>query len=514
MKLTILRLLIFLFSITISAKEFNIVIEDNGGNQRKYLLSEIENLDFIKSVSFWKMNVSLIRDSVSISYLIKDINDIRFENEKMNLIFDTITIVHEIDSIDRITFKPYSPEIVWAYCYGGQSADDIAMGIQSGTNKYIFAGSSSSNNGDVIGNHGIDDVWVFKSNENGIIDWTKVYGGSYLDAARTIVRTFDGGYIITGFTGSKDCDISVNKGQTDCLFMKINEIGEIQWIKTYGGSLFDYGNSIIQTSDGGYIAMCQSESNDGDVTDNHGNYDIWIIRLSESGSIIWQKTLGGSKEEYGQSIVETEDGGYILASYSFSNDGDVTGNHGKSDIWLVKISDTGAIQWQKTIGGSQEEMASQIFQTNDSGYLLSCITLSQDGDVDLHYGKGDLWVLKLSNSGEIQWQKTLGGSEEEEFPTPIIQTDDGGFILSVSSKSNDFDVKGNHGSYDYWIVKLSATGDVQWTKTLGGSLWDYVNSIFQTDDGYFIVSGITGSNDGDVYGFMSMGDAWIVKLKL
>jgi hypothetical protein len=227
------------------------------------------------------------------------------------------------------------------------------------------------------------------------------------------------------------------------------------WQKSFGGSLFDRAYSIQQTTDGGYIVAGESGSTDGDVTGNHGSADGWVVKLDSSGKIIWQKSLGGSSIDFSNSIQQTTDGGYIVAGYSFSNSENVTGNHGDFDSWVVKLNSSGNITWQKSLGGSNRDEAKSIQQTTDGGYIVAGYSYSINGDVTGNHGGFDSWVVKLNSSGNITWQKSLGGSENDEA-TSIQQTTDGGYIVAGYAWSNDGDITGNHSSRDYWVVKLSS----------------------------------------------------------
>ena len=184
---------------------------------------------------------------------------------------------------------------------------------------------------------------------------------------------------------------------------------EIQWAKCYGGSEYDAALSIQQTTDGGYIVAGLSLSNDNDVSGNHGGEDYWIVKLTSTGSIEWQKSLGGSGEDRASSVIQTTDGGYIIAGTSNSNDGDVSGNHGRDDYWIVKLSSTGILEWQKSLGGSGDDDANSIQQTTDGGYIIAGGSNSNDGDVSGNHGSDDYWIVKLAPSGSIEWQKSLGG---------------------------------------------------------------------------------------------------------
>jgi hypothetical protein len=348
------------------------------------------------------------------------------------------------------------------------------------------------------------------------IEWQKCLGGSDIDYANSIQQTSGGGYIGAGYTNSTDGGMAGNHGDADAWVVKLNASGDIVWQKCLGGSNNDSANSIQQTSDGGYIVAGSTQSTDGDVTGFHlGNYgspDVWVVKLNASGNIEWQKCLGGSGQEYADSIQQTSDGGYIVAGYTQSTDGDVDGFHGgdSTDAWVVKLNSSGDILWQKCLGGSYADYARSIQQTSDGGYIVAGETGSTDGDVVGHHGAWDAWVVKLNASGGIEWQKCLGDSGGDAASS-IQQMSDGGYIVAGSTQSTDGD--GHYGSWDVWVFKLNASGDIEWQRHLGGSNVDFANSIQQTSDGGYIVAGGTSSTDGDVDGFHGGDyDAWVVKL--
>jgi len=379
--------------------------------------------------------------------------------------------------------------IIWQKSLGG-SGSEWAKSIQQTTDGgFIIAGLSNSTDGDVSGHHPggyydsdsiwheYTDYWVVKLDPAGNIIWQKCFGGSSSDWASSIQQTADGGYIVAGKTRSNDGDVSGNHGSGDYWVVKLNSVGEIQWQKCLGGSDNDVAYSIHQTSDGGFIVAGKSYSNDGDVSGNHGSGDCWIVKLDSAGEILWQKCLGGSDWDVAHSIQQTTDGGFIVAGYSHSANGDVSGNHGSADYWIVKLDSAGNIIWQKCLGGSDWDVAYSIQQTTDGGFIVVGVSNSNDGDITGHHPGGyydsdstwyeypDYWVVKLDSAGNIIWQKSLGGSDEDYDPS-IQQTADGGFIIAGESCSNDGDVSGNHGSADCWIVKLSPEGKITENTTI------------------------------------------------
>jgi hypothetical protein len=276
--------------------------------------------------------------------------------------------------------------------------------------------------------------------------------------------------------------------------------------------------------DGGYILVGDVQSNDGDIVSDLKSYfyNAWVVKLNATGNIQWQKLLGGTSDDYGRSILQTPDGGYIVGCSASSVDGDVTRPLRYEDFWIVKLNSLGVIQWQKAYGGSETEVLNSIIQTKDGGFIAVGVTLSNDGDVVGFHGYIDLWVIKISATGTLEWQKALGGTKNERggmgysgFGASIIQTRDGGYLVGGDTMSNDGDVSGNHNAYntDAWVVKLSNTGAIQWQKCLGGSNEEHSYSIVQTADNGYLMSGLGNSYDGDLSANTEHNKTlWIVKL--
>lgn len=298
----------------------------------------------------------------------------------------------------------------------------------------------------------------------------------------------------------------------------------IQWQNTIGGIESDALKSIQQTSDGGYILGGGSNSNiSGDKTENCiGLIDYWIVKTNASGNIQWQNTIGGSNDDYFSSVQQTADGGYILGGYSKSNiSGDkmenCIGGIGWWDYWIVKTDSMGNIQWQNTIGGSFEDQLLSIEQTTDGGYILGGWSWSDiSGDkTENTIGLEDYWIVKIDASGIIQWQNTIGGNDAE-YLTVIHQTVDGGYILGGHSMSNISADKTENciGYFDYWIVKTDASGNILWQNTIGGTDDDFLLSIQQTAEGGYILGGFSLSNisgDKTENCYGGFGDYWLVK---
>ncbi|MCB0517519.1 MAG: T9SS type A sorting domain-containing protein [Lewinellaceae bacterium] len=403
------------------------------------------------------------------------------------------------------------PDIEWQKSLGGTHMDYGRAMLSAGDGGYLMAGYSDSSDGDLTSNHGFEDCWLLKMDGAGTVLWSKSYGGNDEDYPTALLATSDGGYIMSAVTSSNNGDITLNHGGNDYWIVKLDGAGSIQWQKTYGGTSGDYARDILSTSDGGYIVAGATFSNDGDVIGNHGSYDFWLLKLDADGNLLWQKTLGGTGFDYANAIQNTPDGGYLVAGYSTSNDGDVSGNHGGGDYWLVKLDSGGGIQWQESLGGPGEDYASALTTIWDGGYVVAGRSKSLGGNVSDNHGGYDDWVVKIDEDGGLVWETSLGGGMDD-YAVYIEPTTDNGFVVAGKSSSSDGDATENKGGTDFWVVKLDIDGALQWQKSMGGTADDYAYSAKPTTDGGFIVTGESASNNGDVSGNHALTDAWVVKL--
>jgi hypothetical protein len=405
-----------------------------------------------------------------------------------------------------------APTIAWQKTFGGYGLDQCYASQQTADGGYIMVGTAGVTNGDVGFLFGSQDFWVVKLNGVGAVEWKENYGGTGVDYAYGIKQAVDGGYIIVGQSSSTDYDAIGNHGSYDGLVIKINSLGVIEWNKILGGVGYDRFYSVDQTIDGGYVVAGHTNSNNGTVTGNHGLNDAWVVKFDNLGNILWQKLLGGNQGEYAFAINKTLDGGCVVGCSTQSNNGDVSGNHGNDDAWIVKLDGSGTISWQKAFGGSGTEKAYAVQQASDGGYILAGNSNSVNGEVSGNHGDYDFWIVKFTSSGVLEWQKSLGGTGYDSAKS-IRQTSDGDYIISGETNSNnDGDVTGFHWDNDFWVVKLSSTGNLLWQKALGGFGQDYPYSVTQTTDGGYFVAGYTGSSDGDVTVYHGDWDFWCAKL--
>ncbi|MHB1314206.1 MAG: S8 family serine peptidase [Christensenellales bacterium] len=331
------------------------------------------------------------------------------------------------------------------------------------------------------------------------IVWQKRIGGNGYDtySVRALYQTKDGGTIFAGRTTSSNGPDYTNRGGKDAWIVKCSADGNTEWQRCLGGSGNEELWDITETNDGGYIAAGYTGSSDGDVTGNHGGVDGWVVKLGKDGGLQWQKCLGGSSDDdVLHAIIPAQDGGYIVVGKSNSDDGDAAGNLGNTDGWLVKIDGNGGVVWQKHIGGSNNEVLDDINMTSDGNFIAAGHIWSDKGNITKRHGSLDAMAVKLKSDGTVIWKNTYGGDQKDAFKS-ILPSADGGCLAAGYTDSSNGDATGNHGSYDGWVVKLDANGSVEWTKCFGGSGDDRLHLLRQTRDGAYTASGKTASSDGD-----------------
>jgi uncharacterized repeat protein (TIGR01451 family) len=414
-----------------------------------------------------------------------------------------------------------APGLIWQKTLGGSSSDRVGYLDTNSAQRpkvclpdkdggYIIGGDVFSNDGNISGNHGNTDYWVAKLDAQRKILWSTCLGGSYVDNIASVQLGAGSGYIVTGTTASGDGDVTGTLGFTDIWVVRLGSNGKIVWKKCYGGSVVDEGSYIGKTTNG-YVLLGTTSSNDRDVSGLHGNSDIWIASLDTAGSILWQKCLGGSGDDRGVMVKQTADSGFIVTGTTNSIDGDVQGGRGSNDIWVVKLDKNGAIQWQKCLGGSDDESPCDIEITKSGDYIVGGMTSSINGDVSGHHGPPysyDAWLVSLSATGTLQWQKCFGGNETEGFADVQVLPDNS-LIAAGYTGSHDGDVSYQHGYHDVWLLKINNTGNKVWEKTFGGSAWDDAASVAVKPNGNIVVLGTTYSWDMDVSGKYGQDDIWL-----
>ncbi|WP_432412600.1 hypothetical protein [Rasiella sp. SM2506] len=294
----------------------------------------------------------------------------------------------------------------------------------------------------------------------------------------------------------------------------------LAFAKNLGGSNLDDGAAIVQAADGGFVILGSTKSTNGDITDKTtDDVDVWILKTDAQGVTQWSKTYGGSAEDEGTNIAKTRDGGYVISGFTRSSDGDITsGNAGFNDMWIFKISSSGNLIWEKTYGYSGNDLAYNVVPTLDGGYLLLGVL-----DVTASGGEGNVGRVSGNHAGGDYWVLKLDSLGEREWSRyyggtftdtayDAVETPSGGFIILGSSDSNDVDITSNIGAYDYWIINIDKNGNIIWRKNFGGTEIDLVYAMTKTLDGNYLLVGDTRSSDVDVENPIGNADVWVVKI--
>lgn len=346
----------------------------------------------------------------------------------------------------------------------------------------------------------------------------KTYGGTKNESAQSITRTADGGYAVAGYTQSMDLDITDKNNESyDYWVLKFDVFDTLEWSKTFGGSEDDRSSSIIQTFDGGYAVLGYSKSNDGQLTENAGDKDFWLVKLSSDGNLIWQKTFGFSGADSGNSVIQTFDGGYILtgvldvtASEGEGNSKLTTNHHAGGDYWIIKLDAQGNTEWRNYYGGTFSDTPYDVVETNNGDFILVGSSDSNDVDISDNKGDYDFWVVKINNIGEIIWETSLGGTQIDGARA-IIEKSDGSYMIAGDTRSSDVNVNQNSGAADLWLVNISSGGTIISERSFGGSDFDVARSLTHSNGGY-ILSGSSRSSDLDLTENRGQNDGWILKL--
>jgi len=361
----------------------------------------------------------------------------------------------------------------WNKTFGGSNSEGGVSVFQTNDGEYLLMGNTLS-----FGD-GESDVWLIKTDTNGNEIWNKTYGGEGYDSAYSMDRTIGDGIVIIGETNS------YGSGPTDILLIKTDENGNELWIKTFGGSELDWGFSVKQTNDEGFILVGQTWS--WSVCEDLA--DVWLIKTDRDGNEIWNRTFGGINGDGGFCVQQTYDDGYIIVGDTNSY------GEGWTDAWLIKTDENGNEIWNMTYSVFENDVGWHGQQTNDGGYIITGFT----GESDDIYG--DVLLIKTDENGNELWIKTYGG-DKGETSYFVQQTDDGGYIIIGETYSHG---SGKYDS-DIWLIKTNSNGDVVWEKTFGGMKNEAGHAVRQTMDGDYILI-------GDTFSFGSgVNDIWLIRV--
>ena len=399
---------------------------------------------------------------------------------------------------DKPTEEEY--EVLWSRTYGG-SLHEQARSLVEKEGSYVFAGWTASKDGDVLGSHGGHDVWVGKVDGSGNLMWQRALGGTNGEQANSIKASSDGGYFVGGSTDGTNGDISAPANSSGAWLLKLNTTGQILW-NQMPQSGWSKITAITTTSDNNLVAT-------GWRVGTMGLNASWQYKASMQGDSLWFEHAGRSCES--AAIIQAIDGGYLVAGRTntkWSSSGALVEHNG----YIYKTDAKGSVQWTKVLGGTQHDQFDGVYTNADGSIILAGHSGSNDGDVSGNKGAADGWLVKLNAQGDLLWQKTIGGSGTDAF-TSIFRTKDGQFLLSGFTDSNDGDAGNNAGGKDAWIVVVDDNGNLVKKLTLGGSGDDGANGVREDADGAYLLWGYSSSSDMDVPKHQGNGDVWLMRFR-
>jgi prepilin-type N-terminal cleavage/methylation domain-containing protein/uncharacterized delta-60 repeat protein len=315
----------------------------------------------------------------------------------------------------------------WSKTWGGGNTEYGYDLVQTSDGGYAVTGITNS-----YGAGGYD-MFIAKFTSSGTLSWNRTWGGAAYDQGRSIIQTSDGGYVVTGST-----ELS-GAGMADTILIKYNSSGTMLWNRTWGGTGVEWGNSVIQTSDGGYAV-----TGDTSICSPTCSYDATLVKYASDGTLSWNRSIGGSGSDYGFSIIQTSDGGYVIAGMTYSY------GAGDMDAYLVKLNSSGVMSWDKTWGGADYDFNHSVTQTSDGGYVVVGFTNTFGA------GSGDSFNAKYSNTGSLIWDNTFGSYRGDDRAYGVASTSDGGFVVVGSARLE----MGPGGLSDVFIAKYRPSGVV------------------------------------------------------
>jgi len=414
-----------------------------------------------------------------------------------------------------ITFSQ-TTTIVNQKLFGGNSEEIFsdAILLQNGNYLILCSSESMQTGNKTTLNYGSSDFWLINLNADFTINWQKGFGGSGYDEAWKLVETTDGGFLCVG---NSDSPISGNKtapniGNSDFWVLKLDNLGNVEWEKTFGGAANDYAISLKMFENGDFLIGGASDSPvSGDKTSpSNGGLDYWLIRIDSLGNVIWDKTIGGAAKDWLTGLlIDSNDNIYVTGESRSDISGSKTeANYGDQNVWLVKLNDNANIIWDKTLGGSIAESESNLLLIENMLYLNSLSNSPVSGNkTAVPVGGGDFWLVKLDTNSNIIWDRSYGLNQT--FRGHMLDLSNGTFMLS-----GDFNPTGSSLSADYLTIFIDTNGVQLYREVIEADNTDGLGGVINLGDNQFIYVGSSNSpisGDKTISPFGGL-DIWLVEV--
>ena len=409
-----------------------------------------------------------------------------------------------------------APDITWQKTFGGPGNDVMQDIYPTADGNYIMIGLADEAGGDVTcaikGKH---DTWVIKMAPDSTILWQKCFGGSLEEGNPNtkIIETSDGGFLFQTESWSDDFDVLGHHGTSDAWTVKLDANGNLVWAKSFGGSDFDTPRFMLELPGQKYLLLSRTTSKNGDVPSNEDPdlFDAWVFIVDKNGNIVRNNIYGGTGDDDLVKAILRPNGTLAMFGFTNSTDGDLEGlTVNGIDGWMLVTDTLGNVISSRVYGQANEEEILDVVATPDGGFITFGDTEDPTITVDKGFWHGDFdfWVMKLNGSGDLEWQGIYGGTKREQMHEGAISSFNGGYFLSGSTLSTDGDIlNDNNKAREYCLMHIDMEGNFKWSVAVGGSQPDYCYAML---DGGFLAGGAY-SGDGDVTDLQGEADGWVVK---
>jgi hypothetical protein len=395
----------------------------------------------------------------------------------------------------------------WQKSIGMQGEDVLNSMIGDDEGNIYFVGSTQTSGSQTM------DILVSKYSPEGLEIWTKILGASGDDQGIDI-ELLDNTLFVLSSSNSSTGSFSANSGREDIILLRLDLDGNLEGMSRFGGNYADIPTDIAQTDNGELLISAHSESTGGFLDSNKGQFDIWVLRLDNTGSLIWKRNYGGSDDDFSTKIQELSNGEIVLLGHSSSYDGDMMLNYGDLDLSLFKLNPTGEIVWEQNYGGLQEEVAVDLLIGNQEEIFLSGNTLSLSYDISKNAGFSDAWVIEVDPSnGGILWEETHG-SEFGDYAAALSMDESGELYLMGTTNADNFRGEQSSGSLDVWIASVNAPNSIDHLALYGGDGFESINDFSVHADGTFLMIGGSNSTTNLFSGNNGNADGWAMKAEL